>query len=90
MSGRTVPSDGASGDIRYWVIGKRQGLAFGHRRIGTGAVDCLGRRVPHGQVFEDAFDDTGILYKCDELENSSNRCQRTVLGLTNTYDGFST
>lgn len=54
-------ADFASGDIRYWVIGNRQGLAFRYRRIGTGGGDLLGWRAPHGQVFEDAFDDTGIL-----------------------------
>ena len=60
-SGRAVAPEGCSGDIRYWVVGEGNGLAFGPGRIGAGGRAGLGLRVPHAQVFEDAFDDSGII-----------------------------
>jgi len=71
LSGRTARPDGASSAFRYGVIGQRQGLAFGHGRIGAGAVKCLGRRVPQVQVPEDPFDDIGVVDERDDAHRGA-------------------
>ena len=69
--GRTGSPDIGSGDIRYRVVGEGHGLAVGPGRIGAGGQAGLGLRVPHAQVPEDAFNNTGIVDECDDAHGAA-------------------
>ncbi len=55
-----------SGDIRYGVIGERNGLALRQGRIGTGRCEGVGLRVPLVEMPKYAFDHIDIVDECDD------------------------